>query len=130
MVNNTAEELRPFFMTADHCNINAGNAASLVVCWNYENPTCRPVESTSSGTPYNGSLNQNQTGATLRASSSTSDFTLVELDSMPMQSYGIYWAGWDARAIEATSAVCVHHPRGHAKRISFENQPTTSSSYI
>ena len=40
MVNNTAEDERPLFMTADHCGIGVSNAASLVVYWNFESPEC------------------------------------------------------------------------------------------
>ncbi len=51
MVNNTARDMTPYFMTANHCGINAGNAASLVVFWNYVNSVCRPPGSPASGGP-------------------------------------------------------------------------------
>jgi len=54
LVNNTAQDLTPYFLTAEHCGINSGNAASVVVYWNYQNSTCRPPGSPESGGPGNG----------------------------------------------------------------------------
>ena len=131
MINNTAEDQRPFFMTADHCRVGTQfPAGSLVFYWNYQNPTCRPPGSSESGTPFFGNLSQTQMGSTVRARSAESDYTLLELDEMPDPSYNVYWAGWDARPIEAPMSLTVHHPQGHAKRISFENDPTETYSYL
>ena len=51
LVNNTAGDGRPFFITARHCGITSGNAASVVAYWNYFNSTCRPQRA---GTPPAG----------------------------------------------------------------------------
>ncbi len=40
MVNNTAQDGRNYFMTANHCGVTAGVAASLICYWNYRNTTC------------------------------------------------------------------------------------------
>src|SRR5262249_1020532 len=37
LINNTARDGKPFFITADHCGVRASNAASLVVFWNFQN---------------------------------------------------------------------------------------------
>jgi hypothetical protein len=39
MVNNVRQDMTPYFMTANHCGISSGNAASLVVYWNFQSPT-------------------------------------------------------------------------------------------
>jgi len=122
MVNNTANDRTPFFMTADHCGIGAGNAASLVVFWNFETSTC-------GGTP-NGLLNQFQTGATHLASRTASDFTLVLLDDDPNSAWGVTFSGWDRSGADAPGAIAIHHPNTDEKAISFENQPTTTTSYL
>jgi len=129
MVNNTALDLAPYFMTAAHCGITSGNAASLVVYWNYENSTCRPPGSAESGGPGDGSLTQYQTGSYFRAAYGPSDFTLVELDDSVNPAFNVHWAGWDATGADASSAVAIHHPGTDEKRISFENDPTTTTSY-
>ncbi len=122
MVNNTAQDQTPYFMTAYHCGLRSSNAASLVTYWNYETSTC-------GGVP-DGTLDQFTSGSTFRAQYSTSDFTLVELSSDPDPSYGVTFAGWDHSGVDATSAVAIHHPSVDEKRISFENDPTTTTSYL
>ncbi len=122
MVNNTAEDETPYFMTANHCGISSSNAASLVCFWNYQTTTCAG--------PRNGALNQFQTGAFFRASKSASDFTLVELDELPNPVWMVAYAGWEASGVEAQWACGIHHPNGDEKAISFEWQPTTTTSYL
>ena len=129
MINNVRQDLTPYFLTAYHCGVTASNAASLVVYWNYENSTCRTPGSTSSGSTGNGSLAQFITGSTFRAASSASDFTLVQLSSQPSQAWKISYAGFDARNVETTSSVGIHHPNVEEKRISFDNNPSTTTSY-
>ena len=121
LVNNTAQDRRPYFMTAAHCGIDFFNAASLVVYWNYETSTC--------GGPPDGQLDEFNTGSFFRAAYTPSDFTLVELDDAPDSAFGLAWAGWDKSGADATSAVAIHHPNTDEKRISFENQATTTTSY-
>ena len=130
MVNNTSQDRTPLFMTADHCGIGAGNAASLVTFWNYENSTCRAPGSAASGGAGDGSLAQFITGSTFLAGGSASDYTLVLLNSSPPDAWEISFSGWDARGLEAASSVAIHHPSTDEKRISFEDQPTTTTSYL
>jgi len=122
MVNNTAQDETPYFMTANHCGIGGGNAASLVVYWNFQSPTC--------GQQGGGSLAENQTGSFFRASASSSDFTLVELDSPPNPAWNVSFAGWDRSGADTPGAVAIHHPSTDEKSISFENDPTTTTSYL
>jgi hypothetical protein len=122
MVNNTAEDGDPLFMTADHCGIGPGNAASLVVFWNYETSVC-------GGTP-DGVLSDFQTGSFHLRSYGGSDVTLVRLDDMPNPEWEVSYAGWDNSGAEATTAIAIHHPSTDEKRISFEFQPTTTTSYL
>ncbi|MEN8008470.1 MAG: FlgD immunoglobulin-like domain containing protein [Candidatus Krumholzibacteriota bacterium] len=121
MINNTAEDSRPLFMTANHCGIDAGNAASLVVYWNFESPTC--------GQQGGGVLNQFMTGSIHLASSSTSDFTLVEMDDPVNPDHEVSFAGWNNTSADPVSAVAIHHPSTDEKSISFENDPLTTTSY-
>jgi len=122
MVNNTENDNTPYFMTAYHCGINAGNAASLVVYWNFETSAC-------GGYP-DGSLDQYQTGSVFRAARSASDFTLVELDDAPAEAFNVHWAGWDNSSADPARATAIHHPSTDEKRISFENDPLTTTSYL
>ncbi len=122
MLNNTAQDETPYFMTANHCGVHSGNASSLVVYWNYQSPNC--------GQQGGGSLADNQTGSYFRSSYSPSDFTLVELDSDPDPTWDVSFSGWDRTSNDATNAVAIHHPATDEKSISFEDQPTTTTSYL
>lgn len=128
LVNNTAQDRKPFFMTANHCGIDSGNAASLVVYWNFQNSTCRPVGSPESGEAGDGSLAEFNTGSFFRSANDSSDFTLVELDDPVDPAVNPFFAGWDRTSSFPTSAVGIHHPDTDEKRISFENDPTVPGS--
>jgi hypothetical protein len=122
MINNTALDARPLFMTADHCGINALNAASLVVYWNYESPSC--------GQQDGGVLDQFMTGSIHLASLGTSDFTLVEMDDPVDPDHGVSFAGWNNSSDDPQAAVAIHHPNTDEKSISFEDDPTTTTTYF
>jgi len=122
MVNNTAQDQTPFFMTANHCGITSSNAPSLVVYWNFESPTC--------GLQGGGSLAQNQSGSTFLAAYAASDFTLVRLTDDPDPAWQITFAGWDRSSADPTSATAIHHPNVDEKSISFEYDPLTTTTYL
>ncbi|MEZ4987741.1 MAG: fibronectin type III domain-containing protein [Saprospiraceae bacterium] len=129
LVNNVAEDCTPYFMTANHCGINASNAPSLVAYWNFQNSVCRQPNSPASGGAGNGTLDDFNTGAIFRATRSASDFTLVELDDPVSETANAYFAGWDARGVAVSSAIGIHHPSTDEKRISFENNPLSFTTY-
>ena len=121
LVNNTRQDCRPFFMTANHCGINAGNSPSLVVYWNYLNSVCRQPGSPASGGPGDGTLTDFNTGSLFRASHAPSDMTLVELDDPVSPTANAFFAGWSAINTPAQDTIiCIHHPSTDEKRISFE----------
>jgi hypothetical protein len=122
MVNNTAQDGAPLFLTAQHCNVTAVSAPSVVVYWNFESPVC--------GQQGGGSLDEFQTGAIWRASYGTSDATLVELEETPDPAFGVTYAGWDARGAAPTSATTIHHPSTDEKSISFEYDPLSITGYL
>ena len=130
LINNTAQNFRPFFLTANHCLSTAAAASTVVVYWNYDCPTCRALNSAENATPISTAGIPTQTGAFLRATYAPSDMTLLELDENVAASVNAFWSGWDRTGANATSAVAIHHPQGHEKRISFENQATTITSYL
>lgn len=120
LVNNTQGDCTPYFMTATHCGVNAGNAPSMVVYWNYENNTCREPRSPVSGGLGDGPLDDFNTGAIFRAEYALSDFTLVELDDPVSPTANAVFAGWNAASEPPSDTVAtVHHPGTEEKRISF-----------
>ncbi|HUN82707.1 MAG TPA: proprotein convertase P-domain-containing protein [Phycisphaerae bacterium] len=130
MVNDTSNDRRPFFMTAFHCGITSGNAASLVAYWNFENSFCRGIPG--GGGTGDGQLNQFTTGATFRSAISNSDFTLVEFNNAPNPAYNVSFAGWSHEDVFPPSGFGIHHPNTDEKRISLYDSsyhPPHSSSW-
>ena len=125
LVNNTAQDLTPYLITAQHCIEQSNEAPSVVAYWNYQSPECNDLGG--------GNLSQNQSGSTFVASwelGDGSDFTLVELDDQPQPSFNVYYSGWDARDLIPDETTTIHHPSGDEKSISFDNDPPTITSYI
>ncbi|MDX2474810.1 MAG: FlgD immunoglobulin-like domain containing protein [Candidatus Krumholzibacteria bacterium] len=122
MLNNTAGDGTPYFLTANHCGISGSNAASLVVYWNFQSVNC--------GDQSGGVLNQFLTGSTFLASSAASDFTLVEMNDPVDPAHEVSFAGWDKTSVDPTSATAIHHPATDEKSISFEYDPTSTTTYL
>ena len=119
LVNNTANDGTPYFLTANHCYGNT--TTSWVFVFNHEATTC---------TGTTGPTNQTVSGCTLRAKNAGSDFCLVELSSIPPASYNVQYSGWDASdANTVSAAIGIHHPSGDLKKISFENDAPTQGTW-
>ena len=143
LINNTSGDGTPYFLTAEHCiQGSESRTTSMVFYWNYQNPTCRPPGSSESGTiTSDDKFDQTSSGALLRMSygncedvegrrcelsdfAGKSDVTLVEIDDPIPATYNLFLSGWDRSDFAPSSAVSIHHPRNHGKRITFENDPT------
>jgi len=130
LVNNTAQDLTPYFLTAAHCGITGESAPTVVVYWNYEHSTCRTPGTPDSSQPGDGSLAQFNSGAVLRASYGPSDMALIELDDPISPDHNLSWAGWDVTDEAPAGVTTIHHPDTEEKRISFDDDPTAISSYL
>lgn len=140
-INNTANDCKPFILTAWHCGERTAGSSinSWVWYWNYQKTTCQP--NSNSVNPSKG--NQTMTGGTVRSSSGSgtlnnppganqvagSDFYLVELNSQIPTTYNPYFAGWDRNNTAPTSGVSIHHPNGSAKKISTFTAALTNTSF-
>jgi lysyl endopeptidase len=147
LVNNTNNDRRMLFATARHCGIITDTiAASVLVYWKYESPTCRTPGSAASGTTL---PKPSTTSAGLRFLATTnnpfagsdpagtrSDWTIFELVTPPVgNTFDLFWAGWDRRpppttcvgSADPTSTAgrCagIHHPSVDEKRITFVETP-------
>jgi len=121
LLNNTAHDFKPYFLSANHCGVNSTNDATVVVYWNYQAATC--------GTHGPGSTADNQTGATFRASFASSDFLLFELSAVPDISFNVFYAGWDATGTAPSGTVGIHHPSADVKAISISNSAPQSADW-
>ncbi|MEM8998551.1 MAG: serine protease, partial [Acidobacteriota bacterium] len=119
MINNTAQDSKPYMLTAEHCSFG-GQYPDVTTYFNFESPTC--------GALSGGVRNQSVNGATLRAIDEISDYALLELDSAPPAAFGAYYSGWDITNTAMPGGVAaIHHPSVDEKAISFENDPVFES---
>jgi len=128
MVNNTAQDERPLFMTAHHCGIRSNNDHSVVVYWNHENSYCRTPGSGDSGGSGDGTLDAYTMGCMHLAGNTQYDTTLVELSSDPDPSWSVSFAGW-SRASAPSNGAGIHHPECAEKRISFPDSTALDGEY-
>jgi len=122
LINSTAQDGAPYFLSAFHCGFSPQNDDTVVVYWKYEAPVC--------GQQTGGSLGFNQTGSTFRASEESSDFALVELSQDPDPEFDVYFTGWDVSGVPPLGSVGIHHPSGDVKSISFNDDVLTTTEWI
>lgn len=118
LINTTAQDGSEYFLTAAHCDATESN---WVFYFNHEAAGC-----SNSTAPTNQSIS----GATQVASGSASDYHLVRLSANVPSSYDPYYNGWDRSGSAVPSAVGIHHPSGDIKKISFDDDPLTTTSYL
>lgn len=131
LVNNTAEDCHPYFLTAFHCGetSSAADKAQWIFYFNYESAGC--------SNPGSEPGSNTATGCTLVAhsndggGSSGSDFQLVELNGgNPLPTaWNLYYNGWNSSNTASTSGVGIHHPSGDIKKISTYNSNLISTTW-
>lgn len=109
----------PYVLTANHCVGNQSEASSLEFYWEYQTATCggaapspSSVPRTTGGADYlSGSGGTGQSGG-------GNDHTLLRMRNDPPSN--LTRVGYSS-AVQSlgTPVTCIHHPRGHYKRITF-----------
>jgi PKD repeat protein len=126
LLNNTLNDHKPFFLTANHCapDVTPADLSAWVFYFNFEAPSCEnPTEN-----PTPNSLS----GAVKLASGNTddgSDFLLLRFDNAIPENYEPYFNGWNRENQSSPSGVTIHHPAGDIKKISTYTVPTVSSQW-
>lgn len=141
LVNNTANDCKPLFLTALHCGVDAttSNYNQWRFFFKYEAVGC--TNPTVAGTLDDYFIN----GCVKLASSNDgggdtgSDFLLVQLgtianetatiNKLKLSTFGAFWNGWDANTTATTGGVGIHHPSGDIKKISTFNGNTNSTGW-
>jgi len=126
LVNNTANNGTPYFLTADHCGGTATTSEfnQWVFYFNFEASGCTNPSSSPS---YNSI-----SGCTKKARSPLnggSDFLLLQLNSTPPSNYSVIYNGWNRANTASSSGVSIHHPAGDIKKISTYTSALTTSTY-
>lgn len=115
LINNSCNDGRAFFLTADHC-LNGGDAVNdpnlddWTFRWDYEAEGCSNPSTASAWVTA---------GATVVANFNESDFALLELEELPNPIvYNVYYNGWSRTTAPISDGVGIHHPSGDIKKIS------------
>lgn len=123
LVNNTAEDFKPYVLMAQHCMESTSSSTGTVVStsdemkqwlfyFNYERLGC---------TDSSPAVSKTMTGCSKVASTPLDgggDALLLLLDEEVPESYNVYYNGWDRTNTAASSGVNIHHPAGDYKKIS------------
>ncbi|MGI8432324.1 MAG: trypsin-like serine peptidase, partial [Chthoniobacterales bacterium] len=114
LLNNSAGDRIPYFLTAAHCVSSQSEARSVESYWLYQTTSCNSNSLRGDGVTTSQ-------GGDLLATSSANDSTLIRLvDSAPS---GVGFAGWSSTAQAVnTSVFGLHHPGG--------SSPPSLQSYL
>lgn len=114
LINNTAEDGKQLFWTANHC----GGMNNAVFLFNYERSGCG-----SGGSSTSDSVQ----GSTLLANNSSVDYRLVRITESIPTSYDVYWLGWDRGGSTPSNTASITHPSGDRKKIAIDNHSPSKS---
>lgn len=135
LIGNTSGTPIPYFLTANHCVSTDDVAQTMRIYWNYQSPTCRTPGSAASGTPLPRPATFSN-GASLRMTYASNDTSMVELNAPVPASENPFFVGWDRRDLatpgnpQVSNAVTIHHPAGHEKRISLDEDALSVTTYL
>jgi len=121
LLADTTNSQTPYLLTADHCGLGSQSVAStLQAGFDYKSASCN------GGAGIAAVVN----GATVRATSALSDFTLLQLPSVPA---GRVFYGWDAAPAtvgEDTVLFRVSHPGGLPQKYSESEVVIANIAYL
>jgi hypothetical protein len=111
LIRTEADDKTPYFLTAHHCLSFNFEARDAEIYWQYQAPTC------GASPPGLATVEQSNV-CTLVRTGSGSDYTLLMIEGpVDPDSTFASWTGVDAA--NGAEVVCIHHPQGRQKRISF-----------
>lgn len=132
LINNTANNGTPYFLTANHCiedpwTGQLDNPAfwSFRFNWISQNPVCATTANSTNMTGYY----QTTSGAELKARRENSDFLLLEITANLPTTWNLTWAGWDRSTTVPSSTFGIHHPSGDIMKVCRDaNSPVSDNS--
>ena len=143
LVNNLANDCKPYVLTALHCGPSVNTSAANMQLWKsyflYEAPTC--TNPTAGGTLashfVSGAVRIADSNDNDGINISKSDFLLIQIGTLAnetttigkLHSYNAYWNGWDANNTASSGGVGIHHPAGDIKKISTYTNSLSSATY-
>ena len=131
VVNNTAEDLKPYVLSAYHCididstTVTQKDLNKSVFYFHFEQTGC---ENSSAAASYKTMVGCKKIAHTPLDGGSDGLLLLLN-DSIP-ESYNVYYNGWDRSNTPATSGVGIHHPSGDYMKISTFKRAATSNTWF
>ena len=130
LINNTSNDRKPYFLTADHCYTTPEEPGELdPSTWSFRfnwispNPVCAEFgNSTNDPGVYTTSFAQT------RARRPQTDFILVELNNDIPESWDVVWAGWSRSTTPPPYTFGIHHPAGDIMKVSIDENPPSATN--
>ena len=111
LINNTAEDGKPYIYTGYHC---IDGYSPIFNLWrfdfNYRSIGCDPP---SVEPQFNSMM-----GSSFRAGRRENDFLLVEMNKPVPTNFAPYFLGWNRQAAPPDTSYMFHHPRGDVQKFS------------
>ena len=130
LINNTAQDLKPYILTATHCMQDASAAMASdadLLQWQFifhkEYTGCRGSQTAQP---------RSMVGCTRIVSTPThggSDGLLLLLKQSIPENYNVYYNGWDRSDQAPTSGVSMHFPQGDYMKISTYTAPASTATF-
>jgi hypothetical protein len=112
-VNNTAQDCRYLYLTAEHCEWWL-DPSTMAYYWHYENSGCGTNDA-----PFIFS-----TGSTDLWHSAAADLDLLELDGTDLAAeHQLWFSGWNRGTTAPASGATIGFPDDKPKKIAIENDP-------
>lgn len=124
LLNNTAQDGKPYLLTASHCLQNNPSLGGRVVAFlNYQSPRCR--------TDIRGSEEFSVSGSKIRALSNEVDFALLEFDQLPPADFRPYLAGWSTGTTSTHAPfTSLHHPNGEVLKYAVDTNALIPTNWV
>jgi len=119
MLNNTSNDLTPYFLTANHCT-QGDNPSTFRFYFNYATTSCSGSWASQGSSVYGSQTKWASNDSNGGNGISSNDVSLLEITGNIPNSWNVFYAGWNINTNSTQSAaVGVHHPGGRPKIISF-----------
>ena len=131
LINNTANDEKPYLLTAVHClnpdiekglfkdmNHYIARAGTIVTFFNYNRPAC--------GTTIRGTEEMSVAASDVKVIIEKKDIALLELREKPPVHYNAYYAGWNVSSQANNPPYTnLHHPQWSVKKYGVANKNLT-----
>jgi hypothetical protein len=132
LMNNTAQDCRPFILTNMHSSIDEGTQSTSSdfefyrFYFNFERTSCGggPISQVQTIAGCMKKADSNDNGGAMG-----SDFMLLEISAAIPSAYDVFFAGWNVSTLVQGGGVSIHHPSAGIKKISVYQENVITSNW-